>query len=226
METIESSNNAKSNEKHIFNAQTYLASVGVATKVVEYRRAEEVYSQGDPAMEVMHIQKGSVKLSIVNPFGKEAVVAVRGPGDFFGEACMVGQLARRETAAALTQATVLTIPKNEMIRTLHAKRAFSDRFVAYMLSRNIRTEEDLIDQLSNSTEKRLARTLLQLTRYGSQKAPHKMLSEISQGMLAELIGTSRSRVNFFMVKFSRLGFIGYDGGLHINPSLLNVVLHE
>jgi CRP/FNR family transcriptional regulator, cyclic AMP receptor protein len=226
MEAIKSSSNAKHNKKHIFNAQAYLASVGVVIKVVEYRRSEKAYAQGDRAMDVMYIQNGSLKLSVVNTFGKEAVVAVLGPGDFFGEGCMAGQLARRETAAALTPATVLTIPKNEMMRTLRAERAFSDRFISYMLLRNIRTEEDLIDHLFNSSEKRLARALLQLTRHGLQEEPQKMLPKVSQGMLAEMIGTTRTRVNYFMSKFRKLGFIGYDGGLHINPSLLNVVLHE
>jgi len=218
--------NSKSNKKHIFNIQAYLASVGVAKTVVEYRRSERAYSQGDPAMDVMYIQKGSLKLSVVNPVGKEAVVAVLGPGDFIGEGCMAGQIVRRETAAALTSATVLVIQKNEMIRMLHAEPAFANRFITYILERNGRIEEDLIDQLFNSSEKRLARTLLQLTRYGNQEEPQKMLPKVSQEMLAGMIGTTRSRVNFFMAKFRKLGFIGYDGGLHINHSLLNVVLHE
>jgi CRP/FNR family transcriptional regulator, cyclic AMP receptor protein len=174
----------------------------------------------------MYIQKGEIKLSVVNKVGKEAVVAILGPDDFFGEGCLARQSVRRETAAALTPATVLAIQKNEMIRMLHAERAFADRFITYMLERNGRIEEDLIDQLFNSSEKRLARTLLQLTRYGGQDEPQKMLPKVSQEMLAGMIGTTRSRVNFFMIKFRKLGFIGYDGGLHINPSLLNVILHE
>ena len=226
MEIIASSSKTKSNKRDIFNAQVYLASVGVARKVVEYRRSEKAYSQGDPATDVMYIQKGAMRLSVVNKVGKEAVVAILGPDDFFGEGCLACQSVRRETAAALTPATVLAIQKNEMIRVLHSERVFSDRFISHMLSRNIRTEEDLIDQLFNSSEKRLARTLLQLTRYGKQEEPQKMLPNVSQEMLAEMIGTTRSRVNFFMTKFRKLGFIGYDGGLHINPSLLNVVLHE
>jgi CRP/FNR family cyclic AMP-dependent transcriptional regulator len=226
MEAIASSSKTKSNKKHIFNAQTYLASVGLGRKVVTYRRSEKVYSQGDPATDVMYIQKGDIKLSVVNEVGKEAVVAILGPDDFFGEGCLACQTVRRETAAALTPATVLAIQKNEMIRVLHAERAFADRFITYMLERNGRIEEALIDRLFNSSEKRLARTLLQLTRYGKQEEPQKMLPNVSQEMLAEMIGTTRSRVNFFMTKFRKLGFIGYDGGLHINPSLLNVVLHE
>jgi CRP/FNR family transcriptional regulator, cyclic AMP receptor protein len=226
MEAIASSSKAKSNKKHIFNTQAYLDSVGVARKVVEYRRSEKAYSQGDPPTDVMYIQKGEIKLSVVNKVGKEAVVAILGPDDFFGEGCLARESVRRETAAALTLATVLAIQKNEMIRMLHAERAFADRFITYMLERNGRIEEDLIDQLFNSSEKRLARTLLQLTRYGRQEEPQKMLPKVSQEMLAGMIGTTRSRVNFFMIKFRKLGFIGYDGGLHINPSLLNVLLHE
>ena len=226
MEAIASFSKTKSNKKHIFDAPAYLASAGVARKVVEYRKSEKAYSQGDPATHVLYIQQGGVKLTVVNPVGKEAVVAVLGPGDFFGEGCLAGQTVRRETAAALTPATVLAIQKNEMIRMLHSERAFADRFITYMLERNGRIEEDLIDQLFNSSEKRLARTLLQLTRYGSQEEPQKMLPKVSQEMLAGMIGTTRSRVNFFMIKFRKLGFIEYDGGLHINPSLLNVLLHE
>ena len=226
MEAIASSSKAKSNKKHIFNTQAYLDSVGVARKVVEYRRSEKAYSQGDPPTDVMYIQKGEIKLSVVNKVGKEAVVAILGPDDFFGEGCLARESVRRETATALTPATVLAIQKNEMIRMLHAERAFADRFITYMLERNGRIEEDLIDQLFNSSEKRLARTLLQLTRYGRQEEPQKMLPKVSQETLAGMIGTTRSRVNFFMIKFRKLGFIGYDGGLHINPSLLNVLLHE
>ena len=226
MEAIASSSKTKSNKKHVFNAQEYLASVGSARKVVEYRRSEKAYSQGDPATDVMYIQKGEMKLSVVNDLGKEAVVAILGSDDFFGEGCLTHHSVRRETAAALTSATVLTIQKNEMIRVLHEEHEFSDRFITYMLERNGRVEEDLIDQLFNSSEKRLARTLLLLTRYGDQEKPQKMLPNVSQGMLAEMIGTTRSRVNFFMNKFRKLGFIGYNGGLHIDSSLLSVVLHE
>src|ERR1700681_2485374 len=175
MEANTSSSNTIDNKKHIFNAKAYFASVGVARKVVEYRKSEKAYAQGDPARDVLYIQQGRVKLSVVNPVGKEAVVAVLGPGDFFGEGCLASQSVRRETAAALTPATVLAIQKNEMIRALHTKRVFSDRFISHMLSRNIHIEEDLVDQLFNSSEKRLARTLLQLTRYGRQDEPQKML---------------------------------------------------
>ena len=226
MEAITSSSKIKSNKRHIFNAQLYLASVGVARKVVEYQRSEKAYSQGDPATTVLYIQRGSVKLSVVNEVGKEAVVAMLGPGDFFGEGGMAGLLVRMGTATAITPTTLLVIEKKEMVRVLHAEHAFPDYFVSYMLSRNIRIEEDLVDQLFNSSEKRLARTLLLLARYGKQDEPQKMLPKVSQGTLAKMIGTTRSRVNFFMNKFKKLGFIKYNGGLHINTSLLSVVLHE
>ena len=226
MEAIASSSKAKPYKKHIFNGQAYLASVGVARKVVEYRKSEKAYSQGDPATDVLYIQKGAIKLSVVNLFGKEAVVAILGPGDFLGEGSILYQSVRISTATAITPTTLLVIEKNEMVRALHTEHEFSDRFISYMLSRNIRTEEALIDQLFNSSEKRLARALLLLTRYGSQDEPLKWLPKVSQEMLAEMIGATRSRVNFFMAKFRKLGFIGYDGGLHINPSLLSVILHE
>jgi len=176
---------------------------------------------------VLYIQLGSVRLSVVNEVGREAVVAMLGPGDFFGEGGMGGQLVRMGTATAITPTTLLVIEKQEMIRVLHAEHAFSDRFVAYILARNIRIEQDLVDQLFNSCEKRLARTLLLLTRYGMQAHPKKVLPKVSQEVLAGMIGATRTRVNFFMNKFRELGFIKYNkGGLHINTSLLNVVLHE
>jgi CRP-like cAMP-binding protein len=163
---------------------------------------------------------------VVNETGKEAVVAILGPGDFFGEGCLGGQSNCMATATAIAPTTVLVIEKDEMIRVLHSEHAFSDRFIAYMLSRNIRVEEDLIDQLFNSTEKRLARTLLLLARYGAPGQAQKMLPKVSQEMLAEMIGTTRSRVNLFMNKFRKLGFIRYNGEIHIDDSLLSVVLHE
>ncbi|MHB8526019.1 MAG: Crp/Fnr family transcriptional regulator [Candidatus Acidiferrales bacterium] len=216
----------KTKKKSAFNAQTFLDSAGVARKLLECRRAEKIYSQGEPAATVMYIQKGGVKLSVVNSVGKEAVVAILGPGDFFGEGGLAGQPVRMGTATAITPTVLLVIEKKEMMRVLHAEHAFSDRFLSYMLSRNIRIEEDLVDQLFNSSEKRLARTLLLLARYGKQEQPQKMLPKVSQEMLAEMIGTTRSRVNFFMNKFRKLGFIQYNGGLHINSSLLSVVLHD
>jgi CRP/FNR family cyclic AMP-dependent transcriptional regulator len=211
----------------VFDAQAFLNSAGVARKVVEYRRSEKIYSQGDPASSVIYIQKGGVKLSVINEVGKEAVVAILGSGAFFGEGCLAGQRICMGTATAITHTTALTIGKNEMVRVLHEEHAFSDRFISYMLGRNIRIEEDLVDQLFNSSERRLARTLLLLARYGKEPQPEKMLPKVSQEMLAEMIGTTRTRVNFFMNKFRKLGFIQYNsGGLQVHNSLLSVVLHE
>jgi CRP/FNR family transcriptional regulator, cyclic AMP receptor protein len=210
----------------VFDAQAFLDSAGVARKVVEFQRNATIFAQGDSSKHVMYIQIGSVKLSVVNEVGKEAVVAMLGPGDFFGEGCLAGQKICMGTATATTPTTVLAIERDEMVRVLHGEHAFSDRFIKYMLSRNIRIEEDLIDQLFNSTEKRLARTLLLLARYGKEGQPQRVLAKISQETLAEMIGTSRSRVNMFMNKFKKLGFIHNNGGLHIHSSLLSVVLHE
>ena len=227
MKAIASSSKVRSKKNPAFNAQAFLDSAGLARRIVEYRKSEKIYSQGESIKDVLYIQKGGIKLSVVNEVGKEAVVAMLGPGDFFGEGGMAGQLVRMGTATATTPTTLLVIEKKEMIRVLHAESAFSERFMAYMLARNIRIEQDLIDQLFNSSEKRLARTLLLLARYGKQDQPQKVLPTVSQETLAEMIGTTRSRVNFFMNKFRELGFIGYNkGGLHINTSLLSVVLHE
>jgi CRP/FNR family cyclic AMP-dependent transcriptional regulator len=209
-----------------FDAQIFLDTAGVARKVVEFRRGECIYSQGDAAQTIMYIQKGGVKLSVVNGSGKEAVVAMFGPTDFFGEGCMAGQTIRMGTATAVTPTTLLAIQKAELLRVLHVEHEFSDRFIAYMLSHNIRVEEDLIDQLFNSSEKRLARTLLLLARYGEQDQPERILSKVSQETLASMVGTTRSRVNFFMNKFRKLGFIEYNGKIKVNKSLLTVVLHE
>src|SRR6202166_430612 len=226
MKAIARSSKVRSRKNPVFNAQAFLDSAGLARRVVEHRRSEEIYSQGESIKDVLYIQKGGIKLSVVNEVGKEAVFAMLGPGDFFGEGGMAGQLVRMGTATAIAPTTLLVIEKKEMIRVLHTEHAFSDRFLAYMLSRNIRIEEDLVDQLFNSSEKRLARTLLLLGQYGKQDQPEKKLPKISQETLAEMIGTTRSRVNFFMNKFKKLGFIKYNGGLHIDASLLSVVLHE
>ena len=209
-----------------FDVQLFLDSAGLRRTVDKFRGKETVFAQGDPAKNVLYIQEGGVKLSVVNEVGKEAVVAILGPGDFFGEGCLAGQSICMATATTIAATTVLTIEKNEMIRALHEEHEFSDRFIAYMLARNIRVEEDLIDQLFNSSEKRLARTLLLLARYGAEDQPQKVLPKVSQEMLAEMIGTTRSRVNFFMNKFRKLGFIQYNGEIHINNSLLSVVLHD
>ena len=226
MGVISSSNKIKSKKTHAFDVQAFLDSAGLSRMIVGFRKEQTIYSQGDPSENVLYIQQGAVKLSVVNEMGKEAVVAILGPGDFFGEGCLAGQAKRMGTAIAITPTRALVIERNEMIRVLHAEHAFSDRFISYMLSRNIRIEEDLIDQLFNSTEKRLARTLLLLARYGKQDRPQRVLANVSQELLATMIGTSRSRVNIFMNKFKKLGFIKYNGGLQINSSLLSVVLHD
>jgi CRP/FNR family cyclic AMP-dependent transcriptional regulator len=210
----------------VFDAQAFLDSVGVARKVMEFKKKAAIFSQGDPAQNVLYIRKGGVRLSVVNETGNEAVVAILGPGDFFGEGCLTGQPIRIGSATAIVATIVLVIEKKEMIRVLHVEHAFSDRFITYILSRNIRVEEDLVDQLFNSSEKRLARTLLLLARYGKEDKPQKVLPKISQEMLAEMVGTTRSRVKFFMNKFRKLGFIKYNGGLHVDTSLLSVVLHD
>ena len=220
------SNRLKADGKNAFNAQDFLDSAGVARMVTEFRKKQNIYSQGDPGQNVLYIQKGAVRLSVVNETGREAVVAVLGPGDFFGEGCLAAQPLRIGTATAIAPTTVLVIEKKEMIRVLHHEHAFSDRFISFMLARNIRIEEDLVDQLFNSSEKRLARTLLLLARYGKEDKPQRVLPKVSQEMLAEMVGTTRSRVNFFMNKFRKLGFIKYNGGLQINTSLLSVVLHD
>jgi len=216
----------KANGKGAFNAQDFLDSAGVARKVAEFKKKQTIYAQGDPAQHVLYIQKGRVRLSVVNETGRGAVVATLGSGDFIGEGCLAAQPLRIGTATAVAPTTLLIIEKKEMIRVLHDEHAFSDRFITHMLARNIRIEEDLVDQLFNSSEKRLARTLLLLARYGKEDKPENVLPKVSQEMLAEMVGTTRSRVNFFMNKFRKLGFIKYNGGLQINSSLMSVVLHD
>jgi CRP-like cAMP-binding protein len=230
MEGVTISNNKKSKsmsaKKDAFNVQAFLDSTGVARQIVKFRRSEKIYTQGDPAKGVKYIQEGGVKLSVINEGGKEAIVAMLAPGDFFGEGCLAGQPVCMATATAIVPTSILFIEKNEMMRVLRTQHALSDLFISHMLTRNIRIEEDLIDQLFNSSEKRLARALLLLARYGKEDKPHGLLPKISQETLAEMIGTTRSRVNFFMNKFRKLGFVRYDGGLQINSSLLSVVLHD
>ena len=213
-------------QRGTFNAQVFLDSTGLQKKIVEYRRSEPIYSQGDPSDSVMYVQKGSVKLSVLSKSGREAVLGILGPGDFFGEGCLVGQPGRTGSATAIVSSTILILEKAQMVRLLRKPGGLSDRFIAYMLARNIRIEEDLVDQLFNSTEKRLARMLLLLARYGAQDAPQRPVPQVSQETLAEMIGTTRSRVNFFMNKFKRLGFIEYQQGLKVNSSLLTIVLHD
>ncbi len=209
-----------------FDVRAFLDSAGVSRRIVRFAPDGVVFAQGGQANSVFYIQEGGVKLSVLSSSGKEAVVAMLGPGDFCGEGCLAGQPLRMGTATALVPTTVLRIQKREMMRTLHEQSALSDRFIAHMLVRNIRIEEDLVDQLFNSSEKRLARTLLLLARYGMEDTPQGVLPKLSQETLAEMVGTTRSRVNLFMNKFRKLGFIEYNGGIRINSSLLSVVLHE
>ena len=208
-----------------FDVETYLASAGPARKVLRYRAGQTVFSQGDPAHDIRYLQKGTIKLSVLSRIGKEAVVAMLEAGDFFGEGALAGQPLRIGTATAITACSVLVIDKYVVTRLLREEPTFSNRFLSYMLTRNIRIEADLVDQLFNSSEKRLARTLLLMARYGGSN-PHRVLPKISQETLAEMIGSTRTRVNFFMNKFRKLGFIEYNGGLKVNSSLLTVVLHD
>ena len=216
----------ESKQRGTFDAQAFLESAGVARKIVDYRRSEAIFTQGDPCDSVLYIQKGGVKLSVLSKTGREAVVAMLGPGDFFGEGCLAGQPVRMGSATAITGSTILQVDKDQMVRLLHEQHALSDRFITHILAPNIRIEEDLVDQLFNSGEKRLARTLWLLARYGTQDEPQKAVPKISQETLAEMVGTTRSRVNFFMNKFKRLGFIDYNDGLKVHNSLLTVVLHD
>jgi CRP/FNR family transcriptional regulator, cyclic AMP receptor protein len=211
-----------------FNAQAFLNRSGTAKTIMEYGRGETIFTQGDACDDVLYIQTGGVKLSVVSKTGREAVVAMLGPGDFFGEGCLAGQPLRMGSATAITPSVILLVGKEKMVRLLHKQHAMSDQFISHMLSRNIRIEEDLIGQLFNSNEKRLARALLRLARYGTQGKPTRLVPKISQDTLAQMIGTTRSRVNFFLNKFKRLGFIEYNGEnpLKVNSSLLSIVLHD
>jgi CRP-like cAMP-binding protein len=212
--------------KPAFDVDAFLRSAGLGKTIVTYQSADTIFSQGDAASTVMYIQNGAVKLSVVSNRGKEAVVAMLGPGDFFGERALTGHPVRLEAATAMIATTVLIIPKEQMIRLLHDQHALSYRFITYMLARNIRIEADLVDQLFNSGEKRLARALLLLTGYGKHDQTHRVLPRISQETLAAMIGSTRPRVNFFMNKFKKLGFIEYNGGLKVHHSLLTVVVHD
>jgi CRP/FNR family transcriptional regulator, cyclic AMP receptor protein len=209
-----------------FDVQMFLKSAGVSPRTVRFATGALVFAQGAQAQSVFYVQQGGVKLSVLSSAGKEAVVAMLGPGDFLGEGCLAGQPLRMGTAHAVMSTTLLRIQKRDMVRMLHGHSEFSDRFIAHMLTRNIRIEEDLVDQLFNSSEKRLARTLLLLTRYGREDTTPRVLPKLSQETLAEMVGTTRSRVNFFMNKFRKLGLIEYNGGLKVNSSLLSIVLHE
>ncbi len=209
-----------------FDLETYLLAGGRKRAKEHLSRNAVAFSQGSPAGDVFYIQRGGVKLSVISGTGKEAVVAMLGAGDFFGEGCLTGQPVRMGTATAMVPTTVYRIPKTEMVQMLHEEQDFSDNFIHHVLARSIRVEEDLIDQLFNSSEKRLARTLLLLARYGRDDSPAGVLPRLSQETLAEMIGSTRSRVNFFMNKFRKLGFIDYNGRLKVNSSLLSIVLHD
>jgi CRP/FNR family transcriptional regulator, cyclic AMP receptor protein len=215
-----------SRDKHNVDIISFLKSAGIVRKLKTYKRKEIIYSQGEAARTILYVEEGGVKLSVISEAGKEAVVALLGAGDFFGEGCLAGQSIRMGTATALSACALLVFEKKQMLQILHERQEFSDIFIAFMLSRNTRIEEDLIDQLFNSSEKRLARTLLLLARYGKEDVAHRVLPKLSQGTLAEMVGTTRPRVNFFMNKFRKLGFIKYNGGLQVNSSLLSVILHD
>lgn len=220
--------NGASKASQGLDVQAFLDSSGVATTVGQYGRGETIFTQGEPCTHVLYVRTGGVKLSVRSKMGREAVVAMLGPGEFFGEGCLAGEPSRMGSATAITPSAILLVEKAKMVRLLHRQHALSDRFISHMLARNVRIEEDLIDQLFNSSEKRLARTLLLLARYGKQDKPNRIVPKISQGTLAEMIGTTRSRVNFFLNKFKKLGFIEYNGELplKVNSSLLSVVLHD
>ena len=209
-----------------FDLQKFLDSAGLSRTIAKYSKSAVIYSQGDPATEVLYLQHGSVKISVLSKTGKEAIVAILGRGEFFGEGCLAGQSRRMATATAMGATTVLVMERTHMVQMLHDEPELSDRFRIHMLARNIRIEEDLVDQLFNSSEKRLARTLLLIARYGQEATPQQVVHQLSQETLAEMVGTTRSRVNFFMNKFRDLGFIEYNGGLKVNSSLLSVVLHD
>ncbi len=216
----------KRKAKPAFESKAFLAKVGKGRTLSDYEKNQRVFSQGDPADAIFYIQTGKVKLTVVSKQGKEAVVAILGADEFFGEGCLAGQVLRMASAAAMSECSIMRLEKTEVIRLLHDQPAFSELFLRYILSRNIRIEEDLVDQLFNSSEKRLARVLLLMANFGKEGKAESVIPKISQETLAEIVGTTRSRVSFFMNRFRKLGFIEYNGGLEIHSSLLNVVLHD
>jgi len=213
-------------KKQPFNVDTFLSTVNGGRAISKYRKSQRVYRQGDPADAVFYIQEGKVKVCVVSELGKEAVVALHDKGDFFGEGCLSGQPLRLATVAAMTECVIMRLDKTEILRVIHDEPKFSEMFMAYLLARNIRVEADLVDQLFNSSEKRLARALLLLANFGKEGRPERVIAKISQETLADMIGTTRSRVSGFMNKFRKLGFIEYNGHLEVHNSLLNVVLHD
>jgi len=217
---------AKATEKQVFDITLFLNTAGKGRSVLQYPKNRKVFSQGDPADSVFYIQKGKVKVCVVSEQGKEAVVALHGNGDFFGEGCLNGHHLRLATVVTMTECVIMRIEKSAMVRALHNKPKFSEMFMSYLLSRNSRVEEDLVDQLFNSSEKRLARVLLLMANFGKEGKPEPVLPKLSQETLAEMVGATRPRVSFFMNKFRKLGFINYNGRLEVHNSLLNVVLHD
>ena len=217
---------AKAKKNPSFNVKTFLSTVSGGRTVASYRKNQKIFSQGDPADSVFYIQEGKVKVCVISELGKEAVVALHGNGDFFGEGCLTGQPLRLATVAAMTDSVIMRFDKASIVRALHDEPKFSEMFMAYLLNRNARVEEDLVDQLFNSSEKRLARVLLLMANFGKEGRPETVIAKISQETLAEMVGTTRSRVSTFMNKFRKLGFIEYNGTLEVHNSLLNVVLHD
>src|SRR6202140_3651760 len=216
----------KNKQKLPFDPKAFLAKVNGGRTISNYRNGQIVYAQGDPADSVFYIQKGKVKITVLSELGKEAVVAVLGTGNFFGEGCLAGQSLRLASVAALTECVIVRMEKANITRIIHEEPAFAELFISHLLARNIRVEEDLVDQLFNSSEKRLARTLLLLANFGKEGRPEPIIAKVSQETLAEMIGTTRSRVSFFMNKFRELGLIDYNGHIEVHSSLLNVVLHD
>jgi CRP-like cAMP-binding protein len=212
--------------KPSFDLHTFLTKIGEGRTIVGYRKNQKIFSQGDPADAIFYVQNGKVKLTVVSKQGKEAVVGILGAKDFFGEGCLAGQPVRMATAIAMSACEIARLEKQHTTRVLHDEPTFSELFVAHLLSRNIRLEEDLVDQLFNSSEKRLARVLLLLANFGKESKPEPVIANISQETLAEIIGTTRSRVSHFMNKFRKLGLISYNGGLQVHSSLLNIILHD
>ena len=225
-ESVATPPGATGRDKREFDPITFLATIGTGRKILVVPKSHTIFTQGNPADSVLYIQKGKVRLAVVSKAGKEATLGIIGESNFFGEGSLAGQVLRMGSAVAITDCELLRIEKKAMMEALHREHAFSDMFVAYLLGRNIRYEEDLVDQLFNSSEKRLARVLLMLAHFGKEGVPETVVPKISQETLAEMIGTTRSRVSFFMNRFRKFGFIHYNGGLQVHSSLLNIVLHD
>ncbi|MGA8496603.1 MAG: Crp/Fnr family transcriptional regulator [Xanthobacteraceae bacterium] len=216
----------KRKAKPPFDPKVFLSKVNGGRAIAEYRKDKIIFRQGDPSDAVFYIQSGKIKTTVVSEQGKEAVVALLGTGDFFGEGCLTGQPQRLATVSALTECVIVRISKTDITRVIHEEPAFAELFISHLLARNSRVEEDLVDQLFNSSEKRLARTLLLLANFGKEGRPEPIIAKVSQETLAEMIGTTRSRVSFFMNKFRKLGLIDYNGNIEVHSSLLNVVLRD